>query len=81
MADQIEILCEQNSPSDEIIVIHEILVAQGDVVEKEQPLVIAEGSKSLFEIISPGAGKVIDIRIRPGNNVVVGDTLLIIQLE
>ena len=45
-----KIIAEQNHPTDEEIIIHEVLIDIGESVSPNQTLFIAEGSKSLFDI-------------------------------
>ena len=76
---RVEIFCERNSPSDEIIIIHEVLTKVGSSVEKDQPLLIAEGAKSLFEIVAPIDGVVAELNVVSGNSVKIGDLLVVIE--
>ena len=77
---KIEIIAEQNSPTDEQIIIHEVLVEVGQFVEKERVLFIAEGAKSLFDIVSPVDGKIIEVRIKNGEYSEIGQVLALIEL-
>lgn len=72
---QIKIIAEQNSPSDEKIIIHEILVNNGDKVRKDQVIFVAEGAKSLFDIVSPIDGEVVSIQIKSGEFSEIGQVL------
>jgi biotin carboxyl carrier protein len=56
-----------------------ILVAEGDVVEKGQGLVIVEAMKMENEVRSPIAGAVKEIRIKQGDTVEGGATLVIVE--
>jgi biotin carboxyl carrier protein len=76
---QVEIIAEQNSPSDEKIIIHEILVNNGDNVVKDQVIFLAEGAKSLFDIVSPVDGEVFNIQIKSGEFSEIGQVLAIIK--
>ena len=73
------VIAEQNSPSDEELIIHEILVEVGDNVIIGQQLFVVEGSKSLFDIESSINGKVVEIYVGAGATVPVG--FKIAQLE
>jgi len=76
----IEIIAEQNSPSDEKIIIHEVLIKIGDNVKTDQALFVAEGAKSLFDIVSPGMGKIVEVRINSGDFCEIGQVLAVVEL-
>ena len=57
----------------------EILVAVGDEVAEETPLVVLESDKATMEVPSPAAGKVTSIEVAVGDKVAEGT--LIVQLE
>ena len=76
-----EIIAEQNNPSDEKIIVHEVLVAVGEIVRKEQTLFVAEGAKALFDIVSPADGKILSIQINSGEYCDIGQVLAILENE
>jgi pyruvate/2-oxoglutarate dehydrogenase complex dihydrolipoamide acyltransferase (E2) component len=51
------------------------LVAEGDVVEEEQPLAEVETDKIVVEIPSPAAGTVLQLRWAPNDEIPVGHTM------
>lgn len=57
----------------------DVLVAVGSGVELNQGLVIVEAMKMENEIRSPAAGQILEIHVRPGQTVKVGDPLLVIE--
>jgi biotin carboxyl carrier protein len=57
----------------------EVLVAEGDNVEKGQGLVIVEAMKMENEVRSPIAGEVKEIKVKPGDAVEGGAVLLIVE--
>jgi pyruvate dehydrogenase E2 component (dihydrolipoamide acetyltransferase) len=57
------------------------LVAEGDTVSLDQPLVEIQTDKALVEIPSPVAGLIADIRVQPGQMAYLGDVLVTIQPE
>ena len=59
----------------------EVLVADGDTVEAEQPLVVLESDKATMEIPSPAAGKVSGLKVKEGDKVSEGDLLCELQAE
>lgn len=56
------------------------LVSPGDQVERNQPLVELETSKSALELPSPQAGKVIRIHGAPGETINVGELLVVFEV-
>jgi biotin carboxyl carrier protein len=57
----------------------EVLVSEGDSVEKGQGLVIVEAMKMENEVRSPSAGEVKEIKVKPGDTVEAGAVLLIVE--
>lgn len=58
----------------------EWLVAAGDQVERNQPLVELETVKSALELPSPQAGKVVRIHGGPGDKINVGEPLVVFEV-
>ncbi len=56
-------------------------VQVGDQVKNDQPLVEVQTDKMTTELPSPAKGIVKEIKVREGENVVVGTTLLVIEPE
>lgn len=56
------------------------LVSPGDQVERNQPIVELETSKSALELPSPQAGKVIGIHGAPGETINVGEPLVVFEV-
>ncbi|OGA41965.1 MAG: dihydrolipoyl dehydrogenase [Betaproteobacteria bacterium RIFCSPLOWO2_12_FULL_68_19] len=57
----------------------EVLVKPGDAVAKEQSLITLESDKATMEIPSPGAGVVMELRIKTGDKVSQGSPILILD--
>ena len=57
----------------------EVLVAVGDTVAVEDPLVVLESDKATMEVPSPAAGKVTDITVAVGDKVAEGSVLLTLE--
>lgn len=55
--------------------VSEILVKVGDVVEKEQSLLIVESAKASVEVPSPASGTIKNIRIKTGQSITQGEVL------
>ena len=57
----------------------EVLVKPGDSVAKEQSLITLESDKATMEIPSPAAGVVQEIRLKTGDKVSEGATILVLK--
>ena len=57
----------------------ELLVAEGDVVEAEAPLLVIVAMKMNNEIRAPVAGTISEVNIEAGAAVEQGDPLLVIE--
>jgi pyruvate dehydrogenase E2 component (dihydrolipoamide acetyltransferase) len=57
----------------------ELLVAVGDRVEPEDPLVVLESDKATMEVPAPFGGVVHDLRVAVGDTVSEGTTLLVLD--
>jgi len=58
-----------------------ILVAAGDTVNEEDPLVELESDKATMEVPSPVAGKVLEIKVAEGDKVSEGSVILTMEVE
>ena len=58
-----------------------ILVAPGDSVDKEDPLVELESDKATMEVPSPVAGKVVELKVVEGDKVSEGSLILTMEVE
>ena len=56
-----------------------LLVALGDEVTKEQPLIELESDKATMEVPSPAAGKVASIAVKVGDKVSEGALILVLE--
>ncbi len=54
-----------------------VLVAAGDTVNEGDPILEVETDKAAVEIPSPFTGKILEIRVKPGQIVKVGDVLMV----
>src|SRR4051794_41605842 len=57
----------------------EVLVAVGDEVGVEDPLVVLESDKATMEVPSPSAGKITDITVAGGDTVSEGSVILTLE--
>ena len=58
-----------------------IMVAAGDSVDKEDPLIELESDKATMEVPSPVAGKITEILISEGDKVSEGTPILKVEVE
>jgi pyruvate dehydrogenase E2 component (dihydrolipoamide acetyltransferase) len=65
---------------DEVPII-EVLVAVGDTVAAEDPLVTLESDKATMEVPSPVAGKVAELKVSVGDKVSEGSALLTVEVD
>jgi pyruvate dehydrogenase E2 component (dihydrolipoamide acetyltransferase) len=65
----------------EDVPIIEILVAQGDEVDEEAPLVTLESDKATMDVPAPFAGKVAELLVEVGDTVSEGSTILKIEIS
>jgi pyruvate dehydrogenase E2 component (dihydrolipoamide acetyltransferase) len=56
-----------------------VLVKAGDTLEKDQPVVELETDKATIEVPSSVAGKVTDVKVKPGDKVKVGQAILSVE--
>ena len=58
-----------------------VLVAVGDMVSEEDPLIELESDKATMEVPSPAAGKVVAIAVSEGDSVSEGAAVLTLETE
>ncbi|QIE44589.1 dihydrolipoyl dehydrogenase [Pseudohalocynthiibacter aestuariivivens] len=56
-----------------------VLVAVGDTVAEEDPLIELESDKATMEVPSPAAGKVTEIKVSEGDKVTQGDVIMVLE--
>ncbi|MGY6587730.1 MAG: dihydrolipoyllysine-residue acetyltransferase [Wenzhouxiangella sp.] len=78
MSKQQEIRVPDIGDFDKVPVI-EILVAVGDEVEQEQSLVTLESDKATMEVPASTAGKVVELKVKEGDEVGEGDVIAIVE--
>jgi len=79
MTTQKEILVPDIGGFDAVEII-EVLVAVGDTINKEQPLITLESDKASMEIPSPAAGVVRELKIKLGDKVSEGHPILMLEM-
>ncbi|TVQ36622.1 MAG: dihydrolipoyl dehydrogenase [Wenzhouxiangella sp.] len=78
MSERKEIKVPDIGDFDKVPVI-EILVAEGDQIEAEQSLVTLESDKATMEVPSSAAGKLVELRVKEGDEVGEGDIIAIVE--
>ncbi len=58
----------------------ELLVAEGDAVEADAPLVVLESDKASMEIPAPQAGTIATLKVKVGDSVSEGSVLAVIEV-
>ena len=59
----------------------EVLVAAGDQVAQEDPLITLESDKASMDVPSPLVGKVVDVSVKAGDKVSTGDVILTLEVD
>lgn len=80
MSNTIEITIPDIGDFDNVPVI-EVLVSEGDAVEKDQSLVTLESDKATMEIPSPHAGVIKSLSIKEGDDVSIGQSIGTMEVE
>src|SRR5438552_1459271 len=57
----------------------EVLVKPGQVVEKDQPLMVVNADKANMEVYAPMAGKVVELKVKPGDEIKVGAVYCVME--
>ena len=55
----------------------DVLISAGDEVKEDQPILVVETDKATSEIPSPYTGKVAEIRVKKGDQVQVGEVMVV----
>jgi biotin carboxyl carrier protein len=56
-----------------------LVVAVGDQVTEKQPLAIMESMKMESTLVAPKAGRVVDVRFKPGDVLEMGDVVVVLE--
>src|SRR5437588_2614766 len=57
----------------------EVLVSPGQAVEKDQPLIVVNADKANMEVYAPMAGKLTQVKVKPGDELKVGSVYCVIE--
>ncbi len=63
----------------EAVEVNEILVASGQDVEKDQPLMVVNADKSNMEVSAPVAGRLVEFRVKVGDELKIGQVYCVIE--
>lgn len=74
-----EVKIPQISEGVESATVAEVMVSEGDTIEKEQSIIAVETDKASVEVPSSDAGKVKEIKVKEGDEVKVGDVVLVLE--
>ena len=68
----------ENVPGGDVL---RVLVKPGDTIAREQAVLELETDKATLEVPSSVAGRVVDVRVTPGERVTVGQVMLTVEAE
>ncbi len=80
MAEKTEIRVPDIGDFDKVPVI-EVLVTEGDVIEAEQSLLTMESDKATMDLPSPAAGRLVELKVKEGDEVAEGDVIGVLEVE
>lgn len=63
------------------VAVIEVLVAVGDALAVEQPMIILESDKASMEVPAPDTGVVKEVKVKVGDKVSRGDLILLLETE
>src|ERR1700744_2663140 len=78
MASPIEILVPDIGGFKDVNVI-DVLVKDGQQIEKETPLVTIETEKAAMDVPAPSAGKIAQVKLKTGDKVSEGSLILLLE--
>jgi dihydrolipoamide dehydrogenase len=58
----------------------EVLVSEGDEIEAEQSLITLESDKATMEVPAPSAGKIVELKVKEGDEVGEGHVIAMIEV-
>src|SRR5262245_9919133 len=63
----------------EVVEVNAVLVSPGDEVTRDQPLLEVQADKAALDVPSPVAGRVAEVRVKPGDEIKVGQVFCVIE--
>lgn len=64
-----------SGPADETVLIAELLVGKGDIIERGSEVALLEATKSVFELTSPIGGAIAEVLVSEGDTIPVGSPI------
>jgi pyruvate/2-oxoglutarate dehydrogenase complex dihydrolipoamide acyltransferase (E2) component len=61
------------------VTLTEWFVLPGDAVQQDAVIALAETAKAIVEVVAPSAGRVAELLVKPGTDVMAGDVLATIE--
>jgi pyruvate dehydrogenase E2 component (dihydrolipoamide acetyltransferase) len=80
MADTVKVLVPDIGGFKDVDVI-DVLVKNGQQIEKETPLITLETEKAAMDVPAPAAGKIAEIKVKKGDKVSEGSLILVLEGE
>ena len=62
------------------VIVDDVLVFPGDTVEREDAIIVLETGKVALDIPSPRSGRVLEVKVAPGDKVDEGQVILTLEL-
>src|SRR5262249_9894763 len=59
--------------------VNAVKVSAGDVVARDQPLLEVQADKAALDVPSPVAGRVTEVRVKPGDQIKIGQVYCVIE--
>jgi pyruvate/2-oxoglutarate dehydrogenase complex dihydrolipoamide acyltransferase (E2) component len=63
------------------VLIDDVLVLPGDMVERDDNLIVLETGKVALDIPTPSAGKIVELRVAAGDKVIEGQVFLTLEVD
>ena len=63
----------------DVVEVNAVKVAPGDVVAADQPILEVQADKAALEVTAPTAGRVVEVRVKEGDQVKTGQVYLVLD--
>ena len=80
MANTLEVLVPDIGGFKDVSVI-DVLVKDGQQIEKETPLITLETEKAAMDVPAPSAGKIAQVKLKTGDKVSEGSLILLLEAD
>lgn len=61
------------------VLVDDVLVLPGDLIERDDTLIVLETGKVALDIPAPSAGRVVELRVAAGDKVIEGQLILTLE--